>query len=500
MTRTFALVLAIAGAAGAANAETRPNYVGKVEGSLLGMPGTLDPAFAQSHAEITFAELVFDTLYRVELVNAHTTVESHLAAGLPELDASRTVAKITLLKGVRFHDGAPLTAHDVVASLERARAGPGRWALAPIASLKAIGDVIEITLRAPTPELPTLLALPAAAVTRQGKSTGERPVGSGPFVLESIDRANRRLTLKAFEDHFAGRPYTDRLVLSWFDSPDGEARRFEEGKAELSARGVAAFTGGQPKYRAAFVEGPAALLVFVGFGRAHRDVTGDRAFRRALDHAMARGPLIAAVTTGERVVAAREPVPVEAGGIAPALATSNGDLAKAQAALAIAASRVPALAPARLAQLELEILYDDSRPGDGEIAGRVARALEKLQIMATVKGVTATVLRERVARGTCDLWIGQLGAPVTLATPWWTAAFAVGGDDWAVGQLAAGTFTTAAAQKTFNDRLPIVPLLFRAVRMWHRTDLHGLRFDASGRPCYAELFLFGHAVLSGKQP
>jgi MarR-like DNA-binding transcriptional regulator SgrR of sgrS sRNA len=494
--RLVALTLAAAGIT-AAHAETRPHYAGNIEGSLLGSPGTFDPVHAQSHAEITLAGLVFDTLYRVEQSGA---VEPQLATGLPDLDATRTVAKITLLKGVRFHDGSLLTPQDVVASLERARSGSGRWALAPIASIKATGDVLELTLRAPTPELATLLALPPAAVTKAGKPPGEHPIGSGPFELESMDRANHRVVLKAFDDHFAGRPYTDRLVLSWFDSPDGEARRFEEGKAELSARGVAAFTGGQPKYRATYVEGPAAVLVFVGFGRAHPDVLADRGFRRALDQSLARGPLIAAVTTGERVVGAREPVPVEAGGSVLSLAASNGDLGSAQAALVDAATRVGSLAPAKLPQLRLEILFEDTRPGDREIAGRVARALEKLQIQAAITPVSATVLRERVARGTCDLWIGQLATPVTIATPWWTAAFAAGGDDWAATQLATGSLTSATALKTFNDRLPIVPLMFRAIRMWHRSDIHGLRFDASGRPCFAEMFLFGHAVLTGKKP
>lgn len=490
------VTLAVAGIT-AAHAETRPRYAGKIEGSLLGSPGTLDPVHAQSHAEITVAELVFDTLYRVELSGA---VEPRLAGGLPDLDATRTVARLTVQKGVRFHDGSLLTVQDVVASLERARTGPGRWALAPITSIKATGDVIELTLRTPTPELPMLLALPPAAITKQGKPPGERPIGSGPFELESIDRPNHRMVLKAFDDHFAGRPYIDRLVLSWFDAPDGEARKFEEGKAELSARGVAAFTGGQPKYRAAYVEGPAAVLVFVGFGRAHPDVLGDRGFRRALDQSLARGPLVAAVTTGERVVGAREPAPVEAGGLALSIAASNGDLATAQAALGSAATRVSALAPGKLAQLRLEILFEETRPGDREIAGRVARALEKLQIQSVITAVSSTVLRERVARGTCDLWIGQLANPITIATPWWTAAFAAGGDDWAATQLAAGSLTPAAAQQTFNDRLPIVPLMFRAIRMWHRSDIHGLRFDASGRPCFAEMFLFGHAVLTGKKP
>jgi hypothetical protein len=53
-----------------------------------------------------------------------------------------------------------------------------------------------------------------------------------------------------------------------------------------------------------------------------------------------------------------------------------------------------------------------------------------------------------------------------------------------------------AAAQAFADRRPIIPLLFRAVRVWRRTDVRGLGFDGTGRPTYADLFLFGEPVRS----
>ena len=50
---------------------------------------------------------------------------------------------------------------------------------------------------------------------------------------------------------------------------------------------------------------------------------------------------------------------------------------------------------------------------------------------------------------------------------------------------------SAAAQAVFADRLPIVPLFHRAVRVHHRVDVRRLRFDAIGRLRYADMFLFG---------
>lgn len=370
-------------AATGARAEGRPHYGGSVQGALLGAPVTLDPPSAQTHAEITAVSLVFDTLYRV---GPDGVVVPHLAVALPSVDKDR--ARITIRKEVLFHDGTPLVAADVVASLERVRTTTARWTLASVAAVKIDGDAngmtIELALKAPQADIATMLAISATAITKGGKAAGENPIGTGAFVVESLDRRAKRLVLRAFDDHFAGRPYLDRLTLHWYDTPDGEARQYQTGSAQLSARGVAAFTSAQPKYKASDIEGPASLLLFIGFGRKHADVTADRKFRRAIDLALTRSALTS-VSSGERVSPTRLPLPIEAG--APAIgAGAFADLVAAKAALADAAKRVRSLAPAQIGKLTLEILHEDTRPDDREMAERVAYALTKLGIKSVIAG------------------------------------------------------------------------------------------------------------------
>jgi peptide/nickel transport system substrate-binding protein len=431
--------------------------------------------------------LVFDTLYAA----TSDGVEPHLAIGPPTFDAARTTVHIALRHGVRFHDQSVMTAADVVDSLERVRRKVA-WLLAPVTAVRAAGDGIDLVLRVADVDLAPLLALPQAAITRRGQApVAAHPIGSGPFAVDSFDPAGKRLVLKAFEDHFAGRPYLDRLELDWFDTPDGEARRFETGAAQLSVRGVAAFAGGSPKYPASHVDSPAALLVFVGFGKRHIAVTGEPAFRQALDLALDRGAL-STITHGEHTRATRLPLPIEAGG-AELGAAQAGDPAKARDLLAAAGTHNGALAPAGLGHLALAILVDQTRPDDREIALRVSRGLDRLGIGFTIESVAAEVLRDRVQRGDCDLWIGQLAAPVGIAAAWWGAAFAAGNDDWAARQLAGGAIDPAAAAAELTRRLPIVPLMFRSLAIWHRNEVHGLGFDASGRPGLAELYWFPRA-------
>jgi ABC-type transport system substrate-binding protein len=488
----LAALAACALAPAGARAESRPRYGAAVEGTLLGAPAALDPQAAQTHAELTVVELVFDTLYRVSLSGG---TYPHLAAAPPQLDAARTTATIAIRPHVRFHDGAPLAAADVAASLERLRAGPGRWMLPGVTAVRATSpETVELSLRAPVPDLETLLALPQTAVTRGGKAP-QAVVGSGPFRVEALDPAKKLLRLRAFDDHFAGRPYLDQLELRWYDTPDGEAHRFESGASQISARGVGAFSTSVPLYRARDVDGPAALLVFLGFGAAHAELTRSVPFRSALDLALARDPL-KSVTSGERVAPAHEPVPAEAGGAPPTPAARSGDQAAAQAQLAAAARAVRALDPAASGQLELEILVEDTRPDDRELASYVVYALHNLGLRAKITALPAKVLRARVAQGQADLWIGQISAPIASAPVWWASAFAAGGDVASAAAAVGGALDAAAARQAFERQLPILPLVFRSVRLWHRTDVRGLKLDASGRPSFADVFLHGQPVRS----
>jgi len=174
-----AAVLVMALTASLAHAETRPRYGGTIEATLLGAPASLDPVAVRTHAEATVVSLMFDTLY---VIGPDGVAHPHLAAEPPVLDEKHLVARIAIRKDVKFHDGTPLTADDVAASLERAR-GAVKWALAPVQAVRADGDAIELQLRAPVPELERLLALPIAATTKAGKPVGDNPVGSGPFAF-----------------------------------------------------------------------------------------------------------------------------------------------------------------------------------------------------------------------------------------------------------------------------------------------------------------------------
>src|SRR5438132_1713696 len=88
-----------------------------------------------------------------------------------------------LRKGVKFHDGSPVTAADVVASVERFRAqSPRKADLSMVAGARAVDNgTVEITLSQPSAAFVPLMAYPGPAVAIMPKKLIEGvPAGKLP--------------------------------------------------------------------------------------------------------------------------------------------------------------------------------------------------------------------------------------------------------------------------------------------------------------------------------
>lgn len=334
----LAVALLAASVAGPAAAESRPKYGGSLVGSLLGRPTTFDPVEARSHADVQLVALLYDSLYQV---SDDGVVMAHLALAHPTLTPDGREARVRLRPGVLFHDGRPLAPADVVASLERVRKSAAGWLLAPVASMAVAGDEIVFHLTRPAPELAELLAAPAASITPGGQPPRRIPIGSGPFLMRRAPRAGG-LELEAWDRHFAGRPYANRIQLVWYAGGTDEARAYEVGELNLSFRGAVAFSGHQPKYPTTLSSGRASILAYVGFGRAHGRAFDSPDLRQALSLALGRDGL-RHIGTGERVLPTPYPVAIDLDGRAPAREELLARMGAANAALGRAARSVRAL-------------------------------------------------------------------------------------------------------------------------------------------------------------
>ena len=486
-----ALLALLAALAATAHAETRPHYGGTVEATLLGALSTLDPALVQLARRGDRRSLLFDTLYRI---GPDGVAVPHIAAAMPVLDRG---------SHDRAHpdpQGHPAPGRQRAHAagrrrVARSRAHERRCEVGP-----RVGEVGQRRSRCgrassctgdparAADELATLLALPQTAITKGGRASG-KVIGIGP-VPDRVARCAApparaqgvRRSLRGPAVHRRARAALVRHARRR-GAPVRDRQRAAVGARRRGIRGRAA------DVRAEDVEGPAALLVYVGFGRAasrraRRPRVSPCARRRA--RARRRSPASARESASCRAGCRCRSRPVRR-----RWSRARGEVAAATALLARSEHRDPRAGAA--------VEPDARDPRRGRRAPTIARSPSACSRVSTSSASTRRsprcrrqVLRDRIAAGQVrpvDRSARRAGHRAGRVVG--RRRSRAGGDDTLV--QARQAFDSAAAAKAFAERLPIVPLMFRSVRMWHRTDVRGLSFDASGRPSFADLFLFGDA-------
>jgi peptide/nickel transport system substrate-binding protein len=135
---------------------------------------------------------------------------------------------IKLRPGVRFHDGRPMTADDVIYSFQRMIDpkfdSPVRAVLGVISQARALDPLtVELQLATAEADLPLLLTDYRAVITpKDSQSTiAKKPIGTGPFKMETAAPEGTTV-LAANADYFNGKPGVDRVEL--IAIPDSAAR------------------------------------------------------------------------------------------------------------------------------------------------------------------------------------------------------------------------------------------------------------------------------------
>ncbi len=205
-------------------AATHPKYGGtlRVEvhaGSVSLDPrewqaGSLDAATNEKMAQLVFERLLMlDNYGRFQPVLA--TEWSH--------DGSHRRWRFVIRAGVKFSDGAPLNAEDIVAALQSL--------LPPTEQVSAAGNTIVIQSNSPVPDLLEQLSSGRYFVYRV--LAGGALVGTGPFVLGEAPSGAGHLFFRANEDAWSGRPFVDAIDVALGVPPLRAMFDLQLGKADL---------------------------------------------------------------------------------------------------------------------------------------------------------------------------------------------------------------------------------------------------------------------------
>ena len=159
----------------------------------------------------------------------------------PGLAAAWTVSsdgrewRFTLRDNTRFHDGSPMTAAQVVASLARARQQPGPFAILPIADILADGAHVLIRLRSRSVlVLPVLTHFSTVILGAGSFDTADRAVavvGTGPYRIVSM--TEQEFTVERWADWPGPPPDVARARYLSAGRVESRALLAESGQADV---------------------------------------------------------------------------------------------------------------------------------------------------------------------------------------------------------------------------------------------------------------------------
>lgn len=286
-----------------------PGYGGGISEGIVGSPRFINPVLALSDADRDLSILVYSGLLRA-------TPDGNY---VPDLAESYTVSDdglqytFTMRKNATFHDGTPVTADDVVFTVnktqEPALKSPIRanWNGVVVETLDP--QTIRFTLK--SPYAPFVQNLTLGILPKhlwQNVSSEEfpfselnvSPVGSGPFKIDTISRTPSGIpssyVLRAFNKYALGKPYFSFMTFKFYQSETALAEALGRGDVEaasgLSATTLKTLSGTH------IVRAPLNRVFGVFFNQNQSEVLRDLDVRQALASSIDQSQLVEEVLGG----------------------------------------------------------------------------------------------------------------------------------------------------------------------------------------------------------
>lgn len=403
---------------------------------------TLDPITCSDGMQQVAASLIFEGLFRLgpDFQPQTCLCETYTQEG------NRWV--FTLRSGVTFSDGSALTARDVRATLERAKASARYGArLAGISRITTRNDTVTITLSSPCADLPALLDIP---IVKSGteKST---PLGTGPYFFEE---GGERLVANQSWWRGTAQP-VDRIALVEASDQDTMLYRFTSHDVQLIMADLTGTAAISTTGSVDTLDADTTVLQYIGCNTT-RAPLDDPALRARLWRSMDREEVVSTLLSGHGT-AAQFP-------ISPASPLYPKGLE--------ASASVEAADPAP--ERSLVLLVNEENRFKVSAARRIAADFTAAGVPVDINVVPWETYVESLEKGTFDLYFGE----VRLTADWDLRSLLGGGGalnygGWAnaetdrlMAEFAAAEDRKAAAEALclhLKEEAPILPVCFKAV-------------------------------------
>lgn len=216
---------------------------GTVSMAIGAEPQVLSPPIHTLAIEATVMELLFSGLLRM---GRDGTFQHELAQSY-QIEDGGTTYRFALRPGLRWQDGAPLTAadfqftHDLYVDPRTSTTYLTGWDR--VERVEAVGDsgVVFRMKEAYAPFLSAVASGPvlprhvlSAAHDLRHDGFSRNPVGCGPFKLKAWD-AGSQIVLAANDAYWQGRPALDQFVFKIVPDPATQINQLEAGEVDIAA-------------------------------------------------------------------------------------------------------------------------------------------------------------------------------------------------------------------------------------------------------------------------
>lgn len=322
-------------------------------------------------------------------------------------DPDRLTWRFRIRPGVQFHDGTPVTAAAVTASLRTAFKGESLSNI-PLDSLTTEGDAVVIRTRTPFGSLPTFLLdyaaiiLAPAAYGPDGKVRSI--IATGPYRLASVD-GQTTLELTRFDGYWGRKPAIARARYTAVANGETRANIAIAGDADLvftlAPQAAARIdAGGQARFVSLTV--PRLRIITLNLGLPQ---FADVRVRQALSLGIDRAGIAAGILRHPPSAATQLLPPVLTDWANPALPPLRTDPAAARALLD-AAGWVPGADGIRVkdgVRLAARMLVPANRPEIPVMATAIQSQLRGIGVEIAIEAGQASAIPDRVRDGTMQM-------------------------------------------------------------------------------------------------
>lgn len=216
-----------------------PDFGGTYQEVVLGELKYLNPVLASSDTDKSVSTLLYSSLFKFDKDN---NIIPDAAASW-EVSADNLTYKVTLRNNVLFHDGAPLTAADVVYTVDLIKdqnfKSPLYDSWKDVEVSAESENVVVFELAKPYGPFIYSLDLGILPSHLTPDELVKKNIGSGPFKYVSTKKNSDEvssLLLESNDNYYAERPYVKKFQFNFFDQKN-EAEKY------IQANNISALSG-----------------------------------------------------------------------------------------------------------------------------------------------------------------------------------------------------------------------------------------------------------------